>query len=150
MPNKDCVFCKIIKEQQEASIVYENEAVLAFMDARQANPGHVLVIPKHHFENIYALSEEAGTAIMHCLILISQAIKQAFDDIDGLSIWQSNGPGAYQEVPHVHFHIHPRKVGDGLLKVYSSRPQRLTIEERDHYAQKIRNRLPRDINSEMI
>jgi histidine triad (HIT) family protein len=140
MLDQDCTFCKIIDGQLDASIVYENEAVVAIMDRHQAHPGHVLVIPKQHVQDIYALPLETGTAIMHCVITISRAVKQAFD-MDGLNVWQSNGLSAGQEIPHVHFHIHPRKAGDGLLRVYASQPNRPTREELDACAQKIRSRL---------
>lgn len=138
MSNQNCVFCDIINGALEASSVYENEAVIAIMDRRQANPGHVLVIPKEHFPDIYSLSEEAGFAVMQCLIWVSRAVKQAFK-VEGLSIWQSNGTAAGQEVPHVHFHIHPRRADDGLLKVYSSKPQYPTIEELHDYARRIKD-----------
>jgi histidine triad (HIT) family protein len=136
MLDRDCVFCKIIDGQIEASIVYENEAVVAIMDRHQANPGHVLVIPKQHVQDIYALSMETGTAIIHCVITVSRAVKQAFD-VEGLNVWQSNGACAGQEIPHVHFHIQPRKDGDGLLRVYASKPNRPAREALDAYAQKI-------------
>jgi histidine triad (HIT) family protein len=138
MSSKSCIFCEMIAGQLKASIVYEDEDILAIMDRRQANPGHVLVIPKQHFPNIYALSEEAGFAVMRCLIAISRAVKQAFG-MEGLNIWQSNGASGGQEVPHVHFHIHPRRAGDGLLRVYSSSPAHPTREELDDYARRIRD-----------
>lgn len=137
MLDQDCVFCKIIDGQLEASIVYEDEAVVAIMDLSQANPGHVLVIPKRHVQDIYALPLEIGTAIMHCVILISRAVKQAFG-MEGLNVWQSNGACAGQEVPHVHFHIQPRKDGDGLLRVYAVKPDQPSRAALDTYAQKIR------------
>jgi histidine triad (HIT) family protein len=138
MNHKNCIFCNIINGTSEASSVYEDEAVLAIMDRRQANPGHVLVIPKEHFPDIYSLSEEAGFAIMQCLIRISRAVKKAFQ-AEGLSIWQSNGAVAGQEIFHIHFHVQPRKIDDGLLKAYSSKPQSPTIERLNDYAQRIKN-----------
>ena len=137
MGKNDCVFCEIIQGSTKASVVWENDLVIAILDHRQANPGHVLVIPKGHFADIYSLSDEAGAAIMKAVIALSQAVQKAFEP-DGLSIWQSNGPGAHQEVPHVHFHIHPRKIDDGLLRVYPSRPNYPPREEMDRYAERIR------------
>jgi len=138
MSGEGCVFCDIIQGKVEASIVYQNEVVIAIMDQRQANPGHVLVIPKRHFPDIYTLSEEAGLAIMRSLLPLSRALKQAFK-AEGLSIWQSNGVPAGQEVPHVHFHIHPRQTADGLLNVYSVPPRSPAREVLERYAQNIRN-----------
>ena len=117
MDESRCVFCEIVKGTKDARVVYESDYVIGMIDPRQANPGHVLVIPKAHFPDIYALSEEAGSEIMKAMILLSRTVRKAFEP-DGLSIWQSDGRGAHQEIPHVHFHIHPRKINDGLLRVY--------------------------------
>ena len=138
MSQRNCAFCDIISGKLEASLVYENETVIAVMDRRQAHPGHVLIIPKEHFPDIYSLSGEAGSAIMQSLIQVSQAVRDAFKP-EGLSIWQSNGVGANQEVPHVHFHVHPREVDDGLLRVYSDKPEYPTMKALTHYAQRIKN-----------
>ena len=138
MASDSCVFCEIIKGEKKASVVYENETVLAFMDQRQANPGHVLVIPKEHFQDIYSLPEATGSDIMACLIRMSRAVKEAFE-AEGLNIWQSNGRAAGQEVYHVHFHVHPRKFNDALPKGYGSKARCPSSDELDDYAQRIRN-----------
>ncbi|NKB67868.1 MAG: HIT domain-containing protein [Candidatus Latescibacteria bacterium] len=143
MDESTCVFCEIVAGTKNGRVVYETDSVIALIDPRQANPGHILVIPKDHFQDIYALSEEAGAEIMKAMILLSQTVKKAFD-LDGLSIWQSNGPGAHQEVPHVHFHIHPRKIDDGLLRVYPRWLERVPNEELDSYADRVRQALRDD------
>lgn len=137
MLEQRCVFCDIIKGVKKARIVYENADTIAIIDPRQANPGHILVIPKEHFQDIYALTEESGIEIMKTMMLLSKAVKQAFPS-DGLSIWQSNGTGAGQEVPHVHFHIHPRQKDDGLLQVYPKWIDKLPAEVLDSYADQVR------------
>lgn len=58
MDESGCVFCEIVAGTRDARVVYESDSVIALIDPRQANPGHVLVIPKEHFLDIYALSEE--------------------------------------------------------------------------------------------
>ena len=73
---------------------------------------------------------------MACVIDLSSAVRDAFQP-EGLSIWQSNGPAAHQEVPHVHFHIHPRRTGDDLLRVYPSKPSYPDDIKLEEYAQKI-------------
>ena len=136
MDETRCVFCEILEGTKDARVVYENDTVIVILDPRQANPGHLLVIPRDHFEDIYSVSEEAGAEIMKALILMSQVVKDTFKS-DGLSIWQSNGPGAHQEVPHVHFHIHPRLEDDGLLQIYPKRLERRPDEEMDSFAERI-------------
>lgn len=140
MDESGCVFCEIVEGTRDARVVYESDSVIALIDPRQANPGHVLVIPKGHFPDIYALSAKAGSEIMRAVILLSRTVRKTFE-LDGLSIWQSNGRGAHQEVPHVHFHIHPRKTGDGLLRVYPRWLDRTPDEELDSYADRVRQAL---------
>ena len=136
MPATRCVFCEILNGEKETTLVCENHGAIAIIDPRQANPGHVLIIPKEHTPDIYALSDEAGFATMQCLVRVSRAVKEAFE-AEGLSVWQSNGEAAGQEVPHVHFHILPRKADDGLLKVYPHRIENTPMETRKAYARKI-------------
>ena len=50
-----CVFCRIVKGIAPASVVYEDEKVMAFMDIQPVNPGHVLVIPKRHVARLSEL-----------------------------------------------------------------------------------------------
>jgi len=115
-----CIFCDIIEGKAKAVRLFESELSIAIMDLRQAIEGHVLVIPKMHIENIYELPNREGADLMDCIVRASRAVRDAIKP-DGLSIWQSNGRAAFQEVPHVHFHIHPRIDNDNLLRVYPSK-----------------------------
>jgi len=119
---KSCIFCQIIAGKVEAATLFETEKSIAILDLRQAVAGHVLVIPKAHIENIYLLPTDQGGDLIACVVKAANAVRRTFKP-EGLSVWQSNGPAAFQEVPHVHFHVHPRMEGDGLLRVYSE-PQK--------------------------
>ena len=138
--SEDCVFCAIADGTSEASIVYEDELTMAFVDPRQFHAGHTLVIPRKHIPDIRYIDDETGAALIAAVARISRAVDAAFPN-DGLSIWHSVGPGAHQEIPHLHIHIHPRKIGDGVLRVYPSpldKPDRATL---DSYATLIKERL---------
>lgn len=137
----DCIFCAIVAGTVPASIVHEDEHTLAFMDLRQFHPGHTLVIPRRHLADVRELDESTGTHLMASLSRVTRAVSTAFPGA-GTSVWHSIGPAAFQEVPHLHFHIHPRFPEDGLLRVYPaapSTPDRPTLEE---YAASIRACLP--------
>ena len=54
----DCVFCSIVRGEADSATIFEDDATLAFLDLRQSNEGHVLVVPTRHFEQIYDLDEE--------------------------------------------------------------------------------------------
>jgi histidine triad (HIT) family protein len=137
----DCVFCRLVAGPNRGTAVLENDAVLAFMDQRQPDAGHVLVIPKLHVENIYDLQPETGAALIEAMSRVARALRAALPS-DGLSIWQSNGPGAHQEVPHVHFHLMPRHIDDGLLKIYPGPVPKSDSDELARQAALIREALP--------
>jgi histidine triad (HIT) family protein len=77
---------------------------------------------------------------MAALSKVTRAVSAAFPS-DGLSVWHSIGAAAFQEVPHLHFHIHPRHMDDQVLRVYPSAPRTPGREVLDEYAAVIRARL---------
>jgi histidine triad (HIT) family protein len=112
-----CPFCEIAAGRLPAAIVADDGDTLAFMDLRQAVPGHVLVVPRRHAADLYALSSDEAAAVMRMAQRVAWALRAEFDP-SGLSLWQSNGEVAGQEVFHFHLHVHPRAEGDGLLRAY--------------------------------
>jgi histidine triad (HIT) family protein len=74
---------------------------------------------------------------MTTLIRVVRAVDAAFPN-DGMSIWHSIGAAAFQEVPHLHLHVHPRQVDDGLLRVYPGRLEHASQFERTEIARRIR------------
>src|SRR5580658_6345671 len=112
-----CLFCELIAGRVGSSIIDANERVLAVLDIRQFHPGHVLVMPRRHIPDIRALDHPTGAALMRMATEMARAVDSVFPS-DGLSLWHSAGAGANQEVPHLHIHIHPRLVGDDMLRVY--------------------------------
>lgn len=135
--NEPCVFCEIVAGRRPANIVYEDDLTVAFLDLRQYHPGHTLVIPRQHLQDVRDLDEATGAAIMTTVSRITRAVAAAFQN-DGLSLWHSIGPAAFQEVPHLHFHIHPRLIGDDLLRVYPDPPQTSDETARAAYAERLR------------
>ncbi|MEF3082223.1 HIT family protein [Luteimonas sp. SMYT11W] len=112
-----CAFCAILAGKLPANLVHEDDQVIAFMDLRQAVPGHVLVVPRRHVETLFDLDEDTAAQLMRIAVRIARAADVAFAP-DGLNLWQSNREAGGQEVPHVHLHVQPRMAGDGLLRIY--------------------------------
>ena len=134
----DCVFCKIVAKQIPASVVYEDEATVAFMDLGQVNPGHVLVACKAHVDDVYALDDAQAAAVFRAAARVARAVRDAFDP-PGLSIYQANGKPAGQTVFHFHLHVLPRHAGDGMQLVWPVKnPPR---EQLEACAARIRARL---------
>ncbi|QNK02920.1 HIT family protein [Dyella telluris] len=139
-----CPFCEIVAGRLEASVVAQTAHALAFLDLRQAVPGHVLVVPKAHVEDIYAIDPTVAGDVMQLGVRVAHALRDAFH-APGLNLWQSNGAAAGQEVPHFHLHVQPRRVGDGLLRIYAHGvPSPSSRAALDDMAQRIRQGLPPD------
>ena len=136
----DCVFCEIMAGRAPADIVYADDLTAAFVDPRQHNPGHVLVVPRKHINDIRYLDSRTGAALMETLTKIARAVDEAFPN-EGMSLWHSIGPAAFQEVPHMHVHVHPRRLGDELLRVYPGTPVDADPLDRASYAERLRNTL---------
>ena len=133
-----CPFCNIASNKTPASIVYEDETVLAFMDANPANVGHTLVVPREHWENIYKIPEKLLADIVVVVKRVSVAMKKTVD-AEGISILQLNGRAAGQSVMHFHVHVIPRFREDSLVGHRGlERPER---SELDEIAKKIRENL---------
>ena len=108
-----CVFCRIVAKEIPAAVVYEDDQTLAFMDAGQVNPGHVLVAAKGHAENLYELNDAQAGALLRTAARVARAIRDAYQP-QGLSVYQANGKAAWQTVFHYHMHLVPRHDGDGM------------------------------------
>jgi histidine triad (HIT) family protein len=116
MINKEenCIFCKIVSGEIPRSKIYEDDYTMAFLSIGPNNPGHTLVIPKDHFENLYGLPDETLCRIIITVKKIAIAIKNGLE-ADGVNIGMNNEVAAGQEILHAHFHVIPRKESDGLM-----------------------------------
>lgn len=110
----ETIFSKILAGEIPCHRVYEDEAVLAFLDVNPLSPGHTLVIPKEAKATLDQLSDESSAAIGRVLPRIARAVLAATGASE-FNVLQNNGPGAHQAVFHVHFHIIPKtSEGRGL------------------------------------
>jgi histidine triad (HIT) family protein len=107
-----CIFCKIVKGEAPSWKVYENEKVYAFLDINPVSRYHTLVIPKTHYENIFDISDEDLQAVISVVGKLSKLYQQKLN-INHIQVVNSNGREAQQDVFHIHYHIVPRKLGDG-------------------------------------
>jgi len=136
----NCVFCRIVAKEIPAALVHEDELTIAFMDAGQVNPGHVLVAAKGHAENLYELDEAQAGALLKTAARVARAIRAAFNP-PGLSVYQANGKAAWQTVFHYHMHLLPRHEGDGMALSWPAKnPPREKLAE---YATALRESLRR-------
>lgn len=112
MRKDDCIFCKILNKEIPATVVYENDDVLAFMDIGPIIKGHTLIIPKNHFDPITDTPDDVLCALIKASKKIAAAQISGLG-AEGVNIIQNNGSCAGQEVEHIHVHVIPRFEGDG-------------------------------------
>jgi len=112
-PEDSCIFCRIVQRKAPASIIYEDEKAMVFLDIRPLNQEHALVIPKEHYETIFDIPEDVN-AHLHRIVKKTAVALRAAAAADGITIIQQNGRAAGQEVFHLHVHVVPRYEGQKL------------------------------------
>ena len=139
-----CPLCQIAKGEpteygsQEGSVVFRDELLTAFIAGKwwRSNPGHVIIVPNQHIENLYDLPEEIGHKIFDLSKRIAVAFKMAYV-CDGVSTRQHNEPAGNQDVWHYHLHIYPRYKDDNLYLNHKD-TYWPTMEEKKPYADKLK------------
>jgi len=135
---ENCIFCKIANKEIPCYKIYEDDLVLAFLDINPVVAGHVLVIPKKHFENIFDIEEGYLKSIIGAAKTISIKMKESLG-VEGVNLYQANGSIAGQTVFHFHLHILPQTAGDRVdfVKWMGKITKKLEKEE----FEEIRNKL---------
>lgn len=109
----DCIFCKISKGEIPSKKIYENTNFFSIRDIHPVTEGHALTISKEHFPTILDMPSNLGGDLIDCLKnTTTELIKEK--QFPGFNILQNNFKTAGQLVDHLHFHIIPRREGDGL------------------------------------
>jgi histidine triad (HIT) family protein len=102
---QDCLFCRIVRGEIPAAIVYEDEWVLAFKDIQPQRPVHVLVIPKKHITSLADATEADIEVLGRMLAVLANRIAVDQGSTDGFRSIINTGRVGGQEVMHVHMHI---------------------------------------------
>lgn len=130
MPS-DCVFCAIVGGESPASLTYEDDSVVAFMDIQPITHGHMLVVPREHAVLMHDVNE---TVAMRSFRVARQMASLARHTLgaSGVNLLVMDGETAFQDVPHFHIHVIPRYPGDGFSltfpKSYEHPPGRAELE----------------------
>jgi histidine triad (HIT) family protein len=106
-----CAFCRIIRGEEEASVVFEDGLSLAFLDHRPLFPCHCLLVPKEHYETLADLPASLVGPLFQNAQLLERALEEGLG-ADGTFVALNNHVS--QSVPHVHIHLVPRHRKDGL------------------------------------
>jgi histidine triad (HIT) family protein len=108
-----CTFCDLIHGAAEVSICHEDSDAIAFMDIQPVNNGHVLVVPREHYESVLDVPQELGLHLFRITMRLTAAIRRV-TGCEDFNIVVNSGAAAGQDEPHYHVHIIPRKEGDGF------------------------------------
>jgi histidine triad (HIT) family protein len=108
-----CIFCELIHGGGEVSICYEDSQALAFMDIQPVNPGHVLVVPRQHYESLAGLPADLARHLFDVALRLAPIVRR-LADADGLNVIVNSGASAGQDVFHYHVHVIPRRTEDGF------------------------------------
>jgi histidine triad (HIT) family protein len=125
---EDCIFCSIVDGDIPARVVYEDDDVLAFLDANPLAPGHTLVVPKRHYETLADTPTEPGEMAFAAVHYLTPRIEEVVD-ADATTVAINNGEAAGQEVPHLHVHIIPRFEGDGGGPIHAVAGERAELSD---------------------
>jgi diadenosine tetraphosphate (Ap4A) HIT family hydrolase len=129
-PTAPCTFCEIAASRAPASLVYEDERAIAFMDIGQVTPGHLLVVPRRHATGLADLDEPTGQHLFVVAMRMAVALRRSGLRCEGINIFLADGAAAGQDVFHVHLHVVPRFSGDGFIldADWASRPDRAELD----------------------
>ena len=111
MKKDDCIFCKIADGEIPSACIYENKEFRVILDVGPATRGHVLILTKEHYDNIFEIDAETAGRLFSLASVVARAMKKTLN-CDGMNILQNNGTIAGQTVFHFHLHLIPRYEGD--------------------------------------
>jgi histidine triad (HIT) family protein len=123
MTAESCVFCGIVAGDIEASTLYADDTVMAFMDLKPMTAGHLLVVPRRHAAGLDDLPDADGRQLWSVAHLLARAMRGSGLRCEGVNLFVADGKAAWQEVLHVHIHVIPRFRGDGM-RIHADFPDR--------------------------
>ena len=125
---EDCIFCKIIKGDIPSYKLYEDNDIFVFLDINPVSKGHLLVIPKEHYENIFETPTEVLGKINQICKKMALICKERLD-ATGVNVLNASGKDAQQTVFHIHYHVVPRHKDDGLDLWFQGKSDSDVVEE---------------------
>lgn len=137
-----CVFCAIVAGEAEASVVGEDERGVAFLDIQPVTPGHLLVVPRRHADDLAGLDPDDGAAAFGLAQRSAAALRRSGLRCEGVNVWLADGEAAGQDVFHVHLHVVPRFPGDGFGLHFPPDYGMRARDELDETAARIREAWP--------
>ena len=124
---ENCIFCKLANGEIETNTLYEDDDFRVIFDVSPATEGHVLILPKKHYANVFELPEELASKVYVLAKKVAAALKE-ITGCNGVNILQNNGEAAGQTVFHFHMHVIPR-YHEEILKWNQKEINQETVDE---------------------
>jgi histidine triad (HIT) family protein len=110
-----CAYCDILAGRVEASLAYQDDVAVVFMDSNPVNPGHALVISRVHAMGLEDLDEQIGAHMWRVAQRVGRALRRSGLRCEGVNVLLGDGEPALQDVLHTHIHVFPRFEGDNVI-----------------------------------
>ena len=130
----ECLFCRIVSGELLATVVYEDDNAVAFLDNPPLFPGHTLLVPHQHVETFGELPAKLVAPYFEAAQTLAIAVESAMD-AEGTFVAMNNRVS--QSVPHLHVHVVPRRRKDGLKGFFWPRTKYKSAEEMEEVKRKI-------------
>jgi histidine triad (HIT) family protein len=134
-----CVFCRIVRHELPAEILFENDRVISILDINPIHHGHALVLPKRHCRDFLDLDDSELYDILRGSQRVARALVATLG-LEGFNIFSNNGAIAGQSVFHFHMHVTPRYANDNIRFVLQL--QSYPNDAMADYGRRIRDHLP--------
>lgn len=134
MRDDNCLFCRIVSGELPATVVFEDENAVAFLDHRPLFPGHTLLVPREHVETLGELAESMVGPYFKTAQLLARAVEAGLE-AEGTFVAMNNRVS--QSVPHLHVHVVPRRRKDGLKGFFWPRTKYQSEEQMDEVRERI-------------
>lgn len=122
-----CIFCKINNKEIPSFCVYEDEYFRVILDRFPASKGHLLIVCKEHYEDVFSLPQEVSEKLYPLVKKMATQLKDKLG-ADGINVVQNNGLAAGQTIFHFHLHLVPRYKQDQVVLNHTTNAD-TTIEE---------------------
>lgn len=132
----NCDFCQIVRGEQAARVVDEDDDTMSFFPLNPATAGHTLVIPKVHVQDVFGLSSHLAERLTASVLRVAHGVRQALQPA-GMNLITSAGTLAQQSVPHLHVHVVPREPHDRMPDLWPADAD-LPVAEADRLQAQIR------------
>jgi histidine triad (HIT) family protein len=130
-----CWACRVIAGEPVGCVVSETEQVLVLINPFSLSPGHALVVPRRHIENLYELPDELAAPVLSTAASVARAAKRAFA-AEGVTLRQNNEAASDQHLFHFHLHVIPRFAGD--LERFNASPPLASPADQETWATRLR------------